>query len=233
MSHRDNIIRIKAISNALTDLQKQIVFVGGAAISLYTDREAEEVRPTEDVDIVVEIYTRIEYSQLEEKLRELGFGNDPNHKFVGRFLKDQLILDVMPLEEHILGFNNRWYQQGFKHAIPYKIDDQVTVLIFPATYFLAAKLEAFKNRGKTMSGEYDGRMSTDFEDIVYLLVYRNAIWNEMKESEPVLKQYLKDEFTYWLQHPYIEEWIDAHSTYASPISQFVVIPQLKRFIETS
>jgi hypothetical protein len=31
--------------------------VGGATISLYVDSKTEEIRPTDDIDIVVEIYT--------------------------------------------------------------------------------------------------------------------------------------------------------------------------------
>ncbi len=45
MSHRENLTRIKAVCNALEELAEKVVFVGGATVSLYTDRLAEEVRP--------------------------------------------------------------------------------------------------------------------------------------------------------------------------------------------
>lgn len=38
MSHHTNTIRIKAVAKALDDLNKKIVFVGGATISLYSNR---------------------------------------------------------------------------------------------------------------------------------------------------------------------------------------------------
>lgn len=57
MSNHINLIRIKAVSNALEDIKREIVFVGGATVSLYADRDTLEVRPTDDVDILVEIAT--------------------------------------------------------------------------------------------------------------------------------------------------------------------------------
>ncbi len=54
MSHRTSITRIKAVNNALGDLKDRFVFVGGATVSLYADRMAEELRPTDDVDVLVE-----------------------------------------------------------------------------------------------------------------------------------------------------------------------------------
>lgn len=81
MSHHANITRIKAVSNALGPLKNEVVFVGGATVSLYADRRAIEVRPTDDVDIVVEIATRHEYAELEELLRKMGFKNDITANF--------------------------------------------------------------------------------------------------------------------------------------------------------
>lgn len=52
MSHQQNITRIKATSNALGAFAKDVVFVGGATVSLYTDRPADEVRPTESFNAV-------------------------------------------------------------------------------------------------------------------------------------------------------------------------------------
>jgi hypothetical protein len=55
MGHRTNITRIEAVNNALGNLKDDFVFVGGATVSLYADRMAEEVRPTDDIDILVEL----------------------------------------------------------------------------------------------------------------------------------------------------------------------------------
>ena len=55
MNHQTNIVRIKAVANALRKLNEKVVFVGGATISLYPDRAVFEVRPTDDVDVIIEI----------------------------------------------------------------------------------------------------------------------------------------------------------------------------------
>jgi hypothetical protein len=49
-----------AVANALGDLNENVVFVGGATLSLYATRQVSEVRPTDDVDIIIEVmnYTK-------------------------------------------------------------------------------------------------------------------------------------------------------------------------------
>ncbi|QEC42618.1 hypothetical protein [Pseudobacter ginsenosidimutans] len=51
-----NLVRIKAVYNALEELGNEVVFVGGATVALYADRPAIEIRPTDDVDILVELF---------------------------------------------------------------------------------------------------------------------------------------------------------------------------------
>lgn len=76
MSHQTNLERIKAVSKALETLKEKVVFVGGATISLYPDREVFEVRATDDVDVIIEILSYSERHKLEERLREIGFTHD-------------------------------------------------------------------------------------------------------------------------------------------------------------
>lgn len=225
MSHQANITRIKAVSNALESLKDQVVFVGGATVSLYADRAATEARPTDDVDIVVEIATKWEYAELEKQLRKMGFQNDINSTYLGRYLLPGIIVDVMPTDISILGFSNVWYESGFKTAINYIIDDQHIVKIFSSPYFMASKLEAFKSRGNN-----DGRTSTDFEDIVYVLENRRTIWNEMKAADENVRSYLVQEFKKLHGNRYIEEWINAHASFYSPPSTDFILDDMKRFI---
>jgi len=225
MSHQANIARIRAVSNALKELHNQVVFVGGATVSLYADRAAPEVRATDDVDIVVEIISRADYAALEEQLRKIGFKNDMEAKFLGRYLFPGIVLDVMPTDESILGFSNRWYEAGFNRAQDIDIDDLHTVKIFTAPYFIASKLEAFKNRGGG-----DGRMSSDFEDIVYVLENRRPVWEEMLSADTDVRDYLLGEFRALSDNPYIEEWIDGHSSSYSPPSTYYILEDMKNFI---
>jgi predicted nucleotidyltransferase len=228
MSHQENITRIKAVYNALGPLKDKVVFVGGATVSLYRERDWPEVRITEDVDIVIEIWQYGSYADLEEQLRSIGFVNDQASGIICRFTYGQTVVDIIPTEGKVLGFSNRWYPEGFKSAIDYTIDPQHTIKIFSAPYFLAAKLDAFLDRGHG-----DGRTSSDFEDIVFLLEHRSAIWNEFEAAPLEVRTYLKAEFRKLLANLFLEEWIDAHIDFRSPPSTYSIIEQLQKFAAVS
>lgn len=66
MSDHTNIVRIKAVNNALQELREQVVFVGGATVSLYADRTIFEVRPTDDIDVIIEILNYNQRPQLSK-----------------------------------------------------------------------------------------------------------------------------------------------------------------------
>jgi hypothetical protein len=149
MSHHKNIVRIKAVHGALKDLKKEVVFVGGATVSLYADRMAEEVRPTDDVDVLIELWTHRGYAELEEKLRSIGFTNDQESGIICRFTIQGITVDVMPTEENVLGFSNKWYPDGYKNAIDYKIDDHV-VKILALHILLLLNLKLLKAEVKMM-----------------------------------------------------------------------------------
>ena len=61
------------------------------------------------------------------------------------------ILDVMPLDEKILGFSNRWYKPALDSAVEHELGPDLRVRIVTGIYFCATKLEAFAGRGK---GDY-------------------------------------------------------------------------------
>ncbi len=200
MSHFKNIESIKEVYSALDSYRDKVIFIGGAVVSLYVDRDAEEVRPTEDVDVLVEIYTPVNYGRFEETLRSLGFHPDKDAAFIGRFKVNDITVDVMPVEsKKILGFGNDWYMHAFENTLVYSLDADVQVRILPAALFIATKLEAFNSRGNN-----DGRTSEDFEDIVFILANRSTIWNDMRIADKALKTYLKNEFTLLLSNKYLE-----------------------------
>lgn len=225
MSHRNNLLRIKAVYNVLGSLQNRVIFIGGATTSLYVDRMAEEVRPTNDVDIVVELWAYKDYAAIEEQLRLMGFENDIESEIICRYKVQGIIVDVMPTGENVLNFSNRWYPEGFINAIDYKIDDEVTIKIFDVTYFIASKLEAFKNRGKK-----DGRTSSDFEDIIYVLANRRSVWEDMETAKTNVNAYLKNEFKILIANPYFDEWVDAHAGYSNPPGTNFIIQNLHEFV---
>ncbi len=198
--------RLKAVYNALGPLGKKVVFVGGATVFLYaTNPAAEEVRPTEDVDLVVGSATYGDYAALEDTLRQLGFSNDQQSGIICRYVLGGLIVDVMPAEGSFLGFQNRWYSEGFKESVLYHLDAHTTIRILSSPYFLASKLEAFAGRGQN-----DGRSSSDFEDIVYILNNRDTVWEECTQASEDVRKYLQERFEHFLLQPFFEEWIYGH-----------------------
>lgn len=224
MSHHINIVRIKAVANALDTLREKVVFVGGATISLYPDKAVLESRPTDDVDVIIEILNYKDRVALEEKLRAIGFSNDVESGVVCRYKIQGIIVDIMPTNDPSIGFGNKWYPEGFTAGVDCFIDERCTVKILSAPYFIATKLEAFKGRGKN-----DGRTSTDFEDIIFVLETRKKVWEEMNEAEKNLKAYLQSEFKNLLNHPNIDDWIDCHLDRGPNRNAFIVIEELKKF----
>ena len=224
MSHHTNKVRIKAVANALGELKEKVVFVGGATISLYADRPVFEIRPTDDVDVIIELLNYAGRTALEEKLRSIGFTHDIESGVICRYHIQRIIVDIMPTDDPSIGFTNKWYPEGFTQAVNYDIDEQCTVSILSAPYFVATKLEAFKNRGKS-----DGRTSHDFEDIIYVIENRQVIWEEINNAEAGLKEYLKAEFKTLLNNPGIVEWIDSHVERGSPPATYTILDKIKNF----
>lgn len=214
MSHHTNVTRIKTVANTLKELNRAVVFVGGATVSLYTDKAAAEVRPTDDVDIIVELATYKDYAALEERLRSVGFINDVGSGVICRYKVKGVIVDIMPTVPEAIGFSNKWYPEGFAHAVPYHLDDTMSIQIFSLPYFIASKIEAFKGRGQN-----DYRFSTDFEDIVFVFENAPTIEDALVNAPENVKNYLKEEFKKWLDDPDFLEGLTVHLNYHTVNSQ--------------
>ena len=223
MSHHPNIVRIKAVANALNELKEKVVFVGGATISLYPDRPVLEVRPTDDIDVIIEILNYVDRAKLEERLRSIGFSHDIESGVICRYKIQGIIVDIMPTNDPSIGFTNIWYPEGFEKAVDHEIDERSIIKILSAPYFIATKLEAHKARGKN-----DGRTSHDFEDIVYVLENRESIWEDMDNSDSSVKEYLRSEFQILLKNPNLFEWIDSHVERGSPPATYMIMDKLKK-----
>ena len=206
MSHDVNITRIKGVYHALCELQDSVAFVGGATVSLYMDNpEQSDVRPTNDVDVLIEIYSYADYAAIQEKLTRMKFEVDSNSTIICRYKYQGLTVDIMPTDDAVLGFSNKWYKDGYARMVKFRIDEQTTINIFDCPYFIASKIEAFKGRGKN-----DGRTSQDFEDIVSVLDNRSGIWQEFESSDKLVRNYLALEIIGFLKNPHLEEWIACH-----------------------
>jgi hypothetical protein len=107
-----NLELLRGAAKLLRPIVDELVFVGGCTTGLLISDEASaDVRPTFDVDVISEITSYADYVNLSERLLELGFTPDISDGApLCRWLHGETKLDVMPLDEKILGFSNRWYQ---------------------------------------------------------------------------------------------------------------------------
>ncbi len=186
-----NIRMLQFIATKLGDLCNDLVFLGGCTTALFiTDPEFPDVRYTLDVDCVVDVISLNRYYQLEKRLMDKGFKKSLSEDVICRWFYDDAILDVMPTDEKILGFGNRWYKKAISDSISYSLTDELKIRTITAPYFIATKLEAFKTRGKN-----DFYASHDFEDIISVLDGRLEIIDEIYKTDQEIKDYLIKEFT--------------------------------------
>lgn len=207
-----NIIMLQTVANGLEELKDEMVFVGGAVAELYADNPAaSEIRPTIDVDCVIEISSRPQFAKMEENLRAKGFKNDTSEGApICRWIYKDIKVDVMPTDSDVLGFSNRWYEEGIEIKIQKTLPDGTNVFVFPPEYYLAAKFEAHNARGGN-----DLRQSHDFEDIIYILDNCSNILDNISDSNPNVKEYLKSECQKLLENPNITEGIETALPYGS------------------
>lgn len=189
----EQIQMLEKAAKLLAALDEKIVFIGGATVPLYLDKvSAADARPTKDVDCVVNIIPRTKYYLLEEKLRKIGLKNDKG-KIICRWcyqeLDQELIIDIMPADTSILGFSNPWYELGIKKSIIHKLPSGQKIDIFPVTYLLASKIEAFNSRGNQ-----NFYTSSDVEDIVLLLDGCPYLEAKIQQADKKVKKFIKDWF---------------------------------------
>jgi hypothetical protein len=222
-----NINMLQTVANGLGELKNDMVFVGGAVAELYAnDPAASDIRPTLDVDCVIGLSTRLEFYRLEENLRGRGFVNDTSKGApICRWIYKDIKVDVMPTDENILGFSNKWYVEGIENEIKKILPDGTEIFVFPPEYYVATKFEAHKGRGGN-----DLRQSHDFEDIIYILDNCPDLLKDIVIANPTVKAYLKIEFKNLLQNKGLLEGIESALPYGSGIEGTEIIYDLIRNI---
>ena len=185
-----NLERLTGAASLLRPLLGDLVFVGGSVTGLLiTDRAAGEPRATLDVDAIAEIASCAEYAAFGDRLRALGFVEDTSEGApLCRWVHHETIFDVMPLDEKILGFSNRWYRAAMEAAIRQRLSDDLEIRVVTAPFFMATKLEAFKHRGQ---GDCFG--SRDLEDLVFVVDGRAELVAEVQAETAELRTYIRSE----------------------------------------
>lgn len=206
---------------ALGPLSERMVFVGGCATGLLlTDPAAAGVRATEDVDAIVEVATLAGYHAMQPLLAQRGFkqtmeANTPPF----RWFWSGMQLDLVPVDEHVLGFANRWYRPGFVAAVTTQLGPSVSLKHLNAPYFLATKFEAFNDRG-----ERDVYASHDLEDIVTVIDGRAELADELTQADPSVRAHVVQQTQALLDHPDMQNALPGIVT--QPIRMGIVLERL-------
>lgn len=202
-----NIELLERATVALGELVEDVIFVGGATIELWlTDPGAIDIRPTLDVDVVVEVTSRLEFQNFEAELRRRGFAEDRSSAVICRWQHraQNLTLDAMPARAEILGFENRWQAAAVPHAVRRDLPSGATIRAAPPPYLVAMKLEAFGGRGK---GDFIA--SRDFEDIVTLVDRRPELIAEVRAADAELRGFVAEEVRRLLGEPSFPDGVAA------------------------
>ena len=182
-----NIAVVAEVAEALQHLKQDMVFVGGAVVSLYTDDPAaDEIRPTQDIDMTLNIVNLSHWEKVQTQLGALGFHPDPFGHAICSYKYKDIPVDIMATEDGPLGPANRWYKIGFENLWTAKAKEQ-DIKILSASCYLATKFEAFNNRGT------DYRTSHDIEDIVYVLDNRIGIVEEIANDDSRIANFIKEQ----------------------------------------
>ncbi len=218
-----NIEMLQTVANGLGNLKDDMVFVGGAVAELYASNpELSDIRPTLDIDCVVELRTKSAHNKLEEDLRAKGFANDTSKGApIYRWVYQDILVDVMPSDSDVLGFSNIWYDEGIENKISKTLPDGTEIFVFSPEYYLAAKFEAHKRRGGN-----DLRQSRDFEDIIYILDNCSELLESITNANESVKAYLKEESSNLLKNEGLTEGIESALPYGSEEEATEIIMEL-------
>lgn len=202
-----NLEQLIAVARQVQPLLGELVFVGGCATGLLiTDPASPAIRSTLDVDAIAEASSYAEYVALSERLRALGFSEDNSEGApVCRWISGKLIFDVMPRDEKVLGFSNRWYEEALRTSVAVDLEPHLRIRVISAPVFLATKLEAFRGRGK---GEYLG--SHDLEDAISVVDGRGDLVEEIRRGSRHLRRFLAGGFAGLLQDPRFLDALPGH-----------------------
>jgi predicted nucleotidyltransferase len=203
MSHTHNIQMLEVVAQALgQELCQEVAFVGGCTTALLLTDEfsREEVRYTDDVDLVVHLTGYDQWQKLVAQLQQKGFKQSQQDEVICRLRLGELKVDFMPEDAetaNLLGCNNRWFKDGLANAQWHELPSGCRIRLFTPPYFLGSKLEAYAGRGAQ-----DPLNSQDLEDILNLVNGREELLQEVDASARELRVYLAQALAVLLENNY-------------------------------
>jgi hypothetical protein len=197
---------LSAVARALDPLKINFAFAGGSIVGCLLDNpDVVPLRPTDDVDVIVEVITQREYRQIEERLRELGFEHDMREGApLCRWTFRKLVVDIMPVEGNFLGLETQYFREALESAVT--MDDATPPFrILSSAGFIATKLLAFRDRGE---GDYEA--SHDIEDIITVIDGRAKIVSDIEIASDSLRVFISQSFQALLKKPSFQDALSSH-----------------------
>lgn len=176
------------VATALDELLPQVVFIGGCTTGLFLtdDFTKEQVRYTDDIDLIVNVGSYFDWTQLSERLGQLGFHDSMEQEVICTKMLGPLKVDFMPDSADILGFSNRWYRDAMATARDFTLTETITIKLVEPVYFVATKLEAYLGRGNG-----DALSSHDIEDLINIFDGRAEIVAEVNAVDGELRDFIR------------------------------------------
>jgi hypothetical protein len=196
-----NLPYLQSIAAALGELCERLVFVGGSTAGLLiTDPAAEGVRPTRDVDAIVEARDLPQFYGIEAEVAARGFVRDTQSGVICRWIHTEtgVLFDLMPVDPRVLGFSNRWYVEAVLTAEIVSIGDGIMIRRVSGPAFVATKLEAFADPNR---GANDFLASHDLEDVLNVVDGRPELIEELAAAPQPLRDAVRNSISTLLRHP--------------------------------
>ena len=113
----------------------------------------------------------------------------------------------MPTDERVLGFANSWFAPAIASAANVEIAG-LRVRVITSPYFLATKLEAFRERGND-----DYRGSHDLEDVIAVVDGRTELVDEVRTAPASVRSHIASEMRRFLD---AQQFLDALPGFLRP-----------------
>lgn len=203
-----SLLRVVSIAKSLEDLSGDVVFIGGAiAPLLQTHPAIPVIRATNDVDAVIASTSYSNFGLVQERLIALGFKLDlSNAKHANTWrAPDGTPFDLVSAGAHLGGTGNEWDQIALDSAVETELEAGLRIRHSSATGFLALKWAAFWDRGAE-----DPFSSHDLEDILALVISRDTIVSEFRNSESRIQDHIRLGLEWLTKSSDYEDLVAAH-----------------------
>jgi hypothetical protein len=208
--------RLANVAVALGDLLGEVTFIGGSILPLLqTDTQVfGALRPTKDVDGVVLTTSYTKKGAIEQRLRDMGFRNDPSGHVDRWITAAGLKFDLVSCGEHFGGTGNPDDRYAIETA--QRVDLPPTIRYASAPSFLLLKTSAFVDRGAKAPLH-----SKDLADIVSLAATRKSLAAELAATPQWVREKVRGVLDQILDTPRTFSSISAHVSDRDPLSDGV------------